>query len=101
MTSINDYLSSSKTIPESLPVNKIQLYESVSNGTESTILQANSNLSSDYTLTLPSTDGNANQVLQTDGSGNLSYYSSWPNNHDSYDCIKGSLKDFEIQIPKN
>ena len=31
----------------------------------------------------------------------LSYYSSWPNNHDSYDCIEGSLTDFEIQIPNN
>ena len=26
-----------------------------------------------YTLTLPDDDGNANQVLQTDGSGNLSW----------------------------
>ena len=31
----------------------------------------------------------------------LSYYSSWPNNYDSYDCIEGSLSDFEIQIPEN
>ena len=31
----------------------------------------------------------------------LSYYSSWPQNHDSYDCIEGSLSDFEIQIPNN
>ena len=31
----------------------------------------------------------------------LSYYSSWPQNHDSYDCIEGSLSDFEIQIPEN
>jgi hypothetical protein len=78
MTSINDYLSSSKTIPETPIVNTLQLYESVSNGTESIILQANSNISSDYTLTLPSTDGNANQVLQTDGSGNLSWMDAQP-----------------------
>ena len=31
----------------------------------------------------------------------LSYYSSWPNNYDSYDCVEGSLTDFEIQIPEN
>ena len=31
----------------------------------------------------------------------LSYYSSWPNNHDSYDCVEGSLSDFEIHIPNN
>ena len=36
-------------------------------------IQAPSNVSSDVTLTLPSTDGNANDVLQSDGSGNLSF----------------------------
>ena len=36
-------------------------------------IQAPSNVSSDITLTLPSTDGNANDVLQSDGSGNLSF----------------------------
>ena len=78
MSSVNDYLSVSKTIPETPPVNSLQLYESQVNGTESTILQANSSLASDYTLTLPSTDGNANQVLQTDGSGNLSWMDAQP-----------------------
>lgn len=73
MSSVNDYLSVSKTIPETPPVNSLQLYESHVNGTESTILQANSSLTSDYTLTLPSTDGDANQLLQTDGSGNLTW----------------------------
>ena len=36
-------------------------------------IQAPSNVASDITLTLPSTDGNANDVLQSDGSGNLSF----------------------------
>ena len=36
-------------------------------------LRAPSNAASDITLTLPSTDGNANDVLQSDGSGNLSF----------------------------
>ena len=36
-------------------------------------IQAPSNVSSDITLTLPSSDGNANDVLQSDGSGNLSF----------------------------
>ena len=31
----------------------------------------------------------------------LSYYSVWPQNHDSYDCVEGSVTDFEIQIPEN
>ena len=36
-------------------------------------IQAPSDVSSDITLTLPSSDGNANDVLQSDGSGNLSF----------------------------
>ena len=36
-------------------------------------IQAPSNVASDVTLTLPSSDGNANDVLQSDGSGNLSF----------------------------
>ena len=36
-------------------------------------LQAPANVASDITLTLPSSDGNANDVLQSDGSGNLSF----------------------------
>lgn len=83
MSSVNDYLSVSKTIPETLPVNSLQLYESQVNGTESTLIQANSSLTSDYTLTLPSTDGIANQVLQTDGSGNLSWMDAQPLDSDN------------------
>ena len=63
MSSVNDYLSVSKTIPETPPVNSLQLYESQVNGTESTLIQANSSLTSDYTLTLPSTGG-LNQVYK-------------------------------------
>jgi phage-related tail fiber protein len=36
-------------------------------------IRAPSDVSSDVTLTLPSSDGNANDVLQSDGSGNLSF----------------------------
>ncbi len=36
-------------------------------------LRAPDDASSDITLTLPSSDGNANDVLQSDGSGNLSF----------------------------
>tara|TARA_R100000030_G_scaffold42045_1_gene31596 strand:+ start:4420 stop:5571 length:1152 start_codon:yes stop_codon:yes gene_type:complete len=36
-------------------------------------VRAPDNVTSDVTLTLPSTDGNANDVLQSDGSGNLSF----------------------------
>ena len=36
-------------------------------------IQAPSDVTSDITLTLPNSDGNANDVLQSDGSGNLSF----------------------------
>ena len=36
-------------------------------------IRAPSNVSSDITLTLPNSDGDANDVLQSDGSGNLSF----------------------------
>ena len=36
-------------------------------------IQAPSNAAADITLTLPDSDGNANDVLQSDGSGNLSF----------------------------
>lgn len=36
-------------------------------------IQAPSNTTADITLTLPNSDGNANDVLQSDGSGNLSF----------------------------
>jgi hypothetical protein len=36
-------------------------------------LHAPTTITSNYTLTLPATTGSANQVLQTDGSGNLSF----------------------------
>ena len=36
-------------------------------------IQAPSNVSNDITLTLPNSGGNANDVLQSDGSGNLSF----------------------------
>ena len=42
-------------------------------GTEYVGLKAPATVSSTYTLTLPTATGSANQVLQTDGSGNLSF----------------------------
>ena len=39
-------------------------------------LQAPATISSNYTLTLPTADGSANQILKTDGSGNLGFIDS-------------------------
>ena len=46
------------------------------NGANYVGLKASSSLNADYDLVLPTSDGSANQVLKTDGSGNL----SWTNN---------------------
>lgn len=49
------------------------LKEATDNGDSSVNLRAPASLSANYTLTLPTTDGDADQVLKTDGSGNLSW----------------------------
>jgi len=51
----------------------LALAEDTDNGTHKVTLSAPAALAADYTLTLPTTDGDANQVLQTDGSGNTSW----------------------------
>ena len=53
----------------------LQLREVSASGTEYVGLRAPSALGSSYTLTLPTADGSANQVLKTDGAGNLSWVS--------------------------
>lgn len=49
-----------------------EIAEPIAGGTSAISLEAPS-LSASYTLTLPTTDGNANEVLAGDGSGNLSW----------------------------
>ena len=48
-------------------------YEDTDNGSNTITLSAPSAITSSITLTLPDGDGDANQVLKTDGSGNLSW----------------------------
>lgn len=50
-------------------------YEDSANGTNYIAIRAPSSLSADVVLTLPTTDGDADQVLGTDGNGNLSWVS--------------------------
>jgi hypothetical protein len=45
----------------------------IGSGSNKFYFNANSSMSSSYSLTLPSADGTANQVLSTDGSGNLAF----------------------------
>jgi len=53
---------------------QLRLYEDAdSAGTNYVAIQPPASLASNYTLTLPTTDGTANQLLQTDGSGVLTW----------------------------
>jgi hypothetical protein len=52
---------------------EIRFSEADGNGSNYVALKAPASLTSDVTFTLPSADGTANQVLKTDGSGNLSF----------------------------
>jgi hypothetical protein len=51
----------------------LKLYEDTDNGTNYVSLKAADNIASNVTFTLPSADGTSGQVLQTDGSGTLSF----------------------------
>jgi hypothetical protein len=52
---------------------EIQFRETTANGTNYIALKAPASLSADATFTLPATDGTSGQVLQTNGSGVLSF----------------------------
>jgi len=54
----------------------IQLREDSDNGSNYVALKAPNAVTSNVTWTLPDGDGSANQVIQTDGSGNLSFATS-------------------------
>ena len=51
----------------------LKLNEGTNNGTNFAAIKAPNSLAASYTLTLPSNDGDANQFLQTDGNGALSW----------------------------
>jgi hypothetical protein len=51
----------------------LKLNEGTNNGAHFAAIKAPNSLAASYTLTLPSDDGDANEFLQTDGSGNLSF----------------------------
>ena len=54
----------------------LKLYEDSDNGSNFVALKSPDSVASDVTFVLPSGDGSANQVLGTDGSGNLSFLST-------------------------
>lgn len=78
----------------------LQLSEDPDNGTNKVILQAPATLSADYTLTLPVDDGTANQILQTDGSGVLSWTSPLTNPMTTVgDIIVGGASGASTRLP--
>ena len=52
---------------------EIRLPEDTDNGSNYVALKAADSIASDVTFTLPNADGTADQILKTDGSGNLSF----------------------------
>jgi len=62
------FIGNSSTVGGTLKLN-----EGTNNGAHFAAIKAPNSLAASYTLTLPSDDGDANQFLQTDGSGNLSW----------------------------
>ena len=51
----------------------LKINEGTDNGTNYVGLKAPNNITTSVTFTLPSADGSVNQILKTDGSGNLSF----------------------------
>jgi hypothetical protein len=73
-----DFLDSSLSTPITVTGSssagaEIRLPEDTDNGTNYVALKAPDSIASNVTLTLPSADGTADQILKTDGSGNLSF----------------------------
>jgi hypothetical protein len=70
--------------------NGIKFYES--DGTSYVQLTGPSSLTTNITLTLPNSDGTADQILRTDGAGNLSWVD--PTTADSGGFTRGTLATF-------
>jgi hypothetical protein len=78
-----DILDGAKATPANLKVGNgstagasVQLLEDSDNGTNFVALKAADTLGASTTFVLPTADGSANQVIGTDGSGNLSFLST-------------------------
>lgn len=78
IASYDTYLASLEMLFKSSSTDSgsVRFYEDTDNGTNYVAIAASATLSSSYTLRLPDGTGNLGQVLQTDGSGNLSWVTS-------------------------
>jgi hypothetical protein len=75
ITTGNQTLAGIKTLGNGASAGEIRLLEPSGSGTNSVGIKAQA-MGSDYTLTLPTSAGSANQILQTNGSGLLSWVNS-------------------------
>jgi hypothetical protein len=75
VTTGNQTLAGIKTFGNGASAGEIRLLEASGDGTNSVGIKAQA-MGSDYTLTLPTSAGSANQILQTNGSGLLSWVNS-------------------------
>ena len=78
-----DILNGSTAVPANLKVSNgsstggsVQFLEDSDNGSNYIALKAADSIASNVTFTLPTADGSANQVISTDGGGNLSFVST-------------------------
>lgn len=69
---------------------QIRLFEDTDNGSNYVAIQTPAALAANYTLTLPVDDGNAGQILQTDGNGVLSWVNT-PSARVSYRWLSDKL----------
>jgi len=69
----------------------LRYYELDSNGSNYVAFQAPASVTADVTLTLPDGDGSADQVLKTDGSGNLSWTTNIINSAGIADTATGAV----------
>jgi len=78
VVTVNLDISQSSTFGQDVNIQNqfaTKYYELTANGSNYVAIRAPASLSADVTLTLPSNDGDADQVLATDGNGNLSWVS--------------------------
>lgn len=82
IASYNTYISALEMLykASSTDSGSIRFYEDTDNGSNYVAIAASAALSSNFTLRLPDSVGSPNQVLKTDGSGNL----SWVNQTTAY-----------------
>ena len=77
---------------------EIRLPEDTDNGSNYVAIKAPDTLASNLTLTLPSADGTSGQVLQTNGSGVLSFSSDLPTTSFTGATVETSIADSDLVL---